>query len=49
VEAAKLLHIQKEVGFTFEVAEDVTIKELAEQEECDRAKKLDVEGRVGDQ
>jgi hypothetical protein len=49
VEAAKLLHIRKEVGFTFEVAEDVTIKELAEQEECDRAKKLDVEGRVGDQ
>jgi hypothetical protein len=49
VEAAKLLQIQKEVGFAFEVVEDVTIKQLVEQEECDRAKKLDVEGRVGDQ
>ncbi|WJX25913.1 hypothetical protein P8452_14901 [Trifolium repens] len=49
VEAAKLLQIQKEVGFSFEVVEDVTIKQLVEQEECDRAKKLAMEGRNGDQ
>ncbi|MCH87330.1 hypothetical protein A2U01_0008198 [Trifolium medium] len=49
VEAAKLLNIQKEVGFTFEEIEGETIKQLIDQEGCDRVKKLDWEQRNGDQ
>ncbi|KAK2430144.1 hypothetical protein P8452_43598 [Trifolium repens] len=49
IEAAKLLSIQKEVGFNFEVAEEETLKNLVEQELCDREKKMDWEKSVGDQ
>jgi hypothetical protein len=49
IEAAKLLSIQKEVGFNFEVAEEETLKKLVEQELCDREKKMDWEKSVGDQ
>ncbi|MCH80896.1 hypothetical protein A2U01_0001672 [Trifolium medium] len=48
VETAKLLGIQK-VGFTFEEADGVTLKQLVDQERCDRAKKMEWEQREGDQ
>ncbi|MCI16348.1 hypothetical protein A2U01_0037490, partial [Trifolium medium] len=46
LEAAKLLNIQKQVGLSFDVVEGETIKQLIEQEECDRAKKMDWEQRT---
>jgi hypothetical protein len=49
IEAAKLLSIQKEVGFTFEEPTTVTIKQLVIQETCDMKKKMDWEQREGDQ
>ncbi|WJX18268.1 hypothetical protein P8452_08083 [Trifolium repens] len=49
IEAAKLLDIQNQVGFTFEEAKEDTIKHLVEQETCDRAKKKDWEDKIGDQ
>ncbi|MCH81494.1 RNA recognition motif [Trifolium medium] len=49
LEAAKLLSIQKEVGFSFEEAEDAAIKQLIDQERSDRAKKMAWEQREGDQ
>jgi hypothetical protein len=49
VEAAKLLSIQREVRFTFEEPTDDTLKQLVDQERCDRAKKLEWEQKDGDQ
>jgi hypothetical protein len=49
LEAAKLLATQKQVGFTFEVDDGVTINELIQHEDCDRAKKVDWEQKIGDQ
>jgi hypothetical protein len=49
LEAAKLLSIQQEVGFTFEVPDDMTLKQLVDHERGDRAKKMDWERREGDQ
>jgi hypothetical protein len=49
IEAAKLLNIQKDVGFTFVEATEDTLKHLVDQEICDRAKKLEWEKREGDQ
>jgi hypothetical protein len=37
------------VGFTFEVEEEVTIKQLVELEKCDRVKKMEWEQRECDQ
>jgi hypothetical protein len=48
-EAVKLLKIQKRVGFTFELADDETTKQLIEHENGDRAKKLLWEQRNSDQ
>jgi hypothetical protein len=47
VEAAKLLRIQKEVGFTFYVEDGEIVKELVQQEVCDQAKKMDWEEKNG--
>jgi hypothetical protein len=49
IEAAKLLSIQKEVGFNFDVSDDEILKNLVEQEKSDREKKMDWEKRDGDQ
>jgi hypothetical protein len=49
VQAAKLLSIQKEVGFTFKEQTIDIVKKLVIQETSDRAKKLDWENRQGDQ
>jgi hypothetical protein len=49
IEAAKLLKIQKEVGFNFVEATCETLKVLVEQENNDRTKKMVWEGNVGDQ
>jgi hypothetical protein len=49
LQAAKLLSIQKGVGFTFEVPEADTIMQLVDQEKCDRAKKMEWETKEGDQ
>jgi hypothetical protein len=49
VEAAKLLSIQKEVGFTFEDATNDTLKLLIDQEKIDRTKKMEWEQKEGDQ
>jgi hypothetical protein len=49
IEAAKLLNIQLEVGFNFEEASTQTLKYLVEQENCDRAKKMEWENRIVDQ
>jgi hypothetical protein len=49
VEAAKLLSIQKEVGFNFVEEPNETLKHLIDQERCDRAKKMEWEQREGDQ
>ncbi|KAK2434687.1 heterogeneous nuclear ribonucleoprotein [Trifolium repens] len=49
VQAAKLLSIQKEVGFTFNEQTIDIVKKLVIQETSDRAKKLDWENRQGDQ
>jgi hypothetical protein len=48
VEAAKLLSIQKKVGFNFEEATSDTIKHLIDQEKCDRTKKMEWEQKEGD-
>ncbi|GAU29496.1 hypothetical protein TSUD_360410 [Trifolium subterraneum] len=48
IEAAKLLSIQKAVGFSFEEAEDVTIRQLIDQERGDRAKKMEEEKKEDD-
>ncbi|MCI38814.1 hypothetical protein A2U01_0060043 [Trifolium medium] len=47
VEAAKLLSIQKEVGFSFEDFDGVTLKQLVDQERSDRAKKREWEQKEG--
>ncbi|KAK2398506.1 hypothetical protein QL285_048438 [Trifolium repens] len=49
VQAAKLLNIQREVGFTFEEPLDDVIKQLVDEENCDRSKKMDWERRQCDQ
>jgi hypothetical protein len=49
VEAAKLIAIQKQVGFSFEVEDEVIVNELIVQENCDRAKKMSWEQRMVDQ
>jgi hypothetical protein len=49
IEAAKLLAIQKEVGFSFEVEDGVTLNELTLHEDCDRIKKMEWEQKNGDQ
>jgi hypothetical protein len=49
VEAAKLLSIQKNVGFSFVEATSDTLKHLVEQENCDRIKKMEWELKEGDQ
>ncbi|MCH79854.1 RNA recognition motif [Trifolium medium] len=49
IEAAKLLSIQKEVGFSFEEADGETVKQLMTQERCDRVKKMEWEQKEGDQ
>jgi hypothetical protein len=49
VEAAKLLSIQREVGFTFEEPRGEIMKQLVDHENADRAKKMDWEQREGDQ
>jgi hypothetical protein len=49
IQAAKLLSIQKGVGFTFVDDDDVTIKQLVENEKCDRVKKMEREQRECDQ
>jgi hypothetical protein len=49
IQAAKLLSLQRGVGFTFEVEEEVTIKQLVELEKCDRVKKMEWEQRECDQ
>jgi hypothetical protein len=49
IEAAKLLSIQQEVGFTFEEPTDMTLKQLVDHERGDRAKKMEWERREGDQ
>jgi hypothetical protein len=48
-QAAKLLSIQKGVGFTFETNDTETIMQLVDQEKCDRAKKMEWEQREVDQ
>ncbi|PNX64006.1 hypothetical protein L195_g061905, partial [Trifolium pratense] len=45
IEAAKLLSIQKEVGFNFAEEEKLTLKQLVDHEGCDRAKKMEWEQR----
>ncbi|MCI57679.1 hypothetical protein A2U01_0078930, partial [Trifolium medium] len=45
LEAAKLLSIQKEVGFPFDELDGVTLKQLVDQERNDRAKKMERERR----
>jgi hypothetical protein len=49
MEAAKLLAIQKETGFSFDVNDNVTIAQLIQQEVCDREKKVEWEIKNGDQ
>jgi hypothetical protein len=49
IEAAKLLSIQKQVGFTFAEPTDSTIPHLVDQELIDRAKKMECEKKEGDQ
>jgi hypothetical protein len=49
IEAAKLLHIQKKVGFNFVERDGEVVKQLVEQEESDRVKKMEWEKREGDQ
>ncbi|WJX73890.1 hypothetical protein P8452_57618 [Trifolium repens] len=49
IQAAKLLSIQRGVGFSFEIEDDLTLKQLVELEKCDRAKKMEWEQREGDQ
>jgi hypothetical protein len=49
IQAARLLSIQKEVGFNFEEHDEDTIKQLVEQEKCDRARKMEWEQREVDQ
>jgi hypothetical protein len=49
VAAAKLLSIQKVVGFNFEEPDKVTISHLIDQERSDRIKKKEWESREGDQ
>jgi hypothetical protein len=49
LEAAKLISIQKQVGFSFEAEDGETVKQLIVQENCDRAKKMEWEQRNGDQ
>jgi hypothetical protein len=49
IQAAKLLSIQKGVGFTFVDTDDVTIKQLVENEKSDRVKKMEWEQRECDQ
>jgi hypothetical protein len=49
LQAAKLLSIQKDVGFNFEEPEEEIMKQLVDQELCDRAKKMELEKREGDQ
>jgi hypothetical protein len=49
VEAAKLLSIQKEVGFNFTEDPNDTLKHFIDQERCDRAKKMEWEQRGDDQ
>jgi hypothetical protein len=49
MEAAKLLAIQKETGFSFDVNDNVTIAQLIQHEVCDREKKVEWEIKNGDQ
>jgi hypothetical protein len=49
IQAAKLLSLQKEVGFNFVDQDDVIIKQLVNEEKCDRAKKMEWEQREVDQ
>jgi hypothetical protein len=49
VQAAKLLRIQREVGFTFEEPLEDVVKQLVDEENCDRSKKMDWEKRQCDQ
>jgi hypothetical protein len=49
IQAAKLLSIQKGVGFTFVDTDDVTIKQLVENEKSDKVKKMEWEQRECDQ
>jgi hypothetical protein len=45
--AAKLLKLQKDVGFTFEEPTGAILEQLIEQEMCDQAKKIDWEDKEG--
>jgi hypothetical protein len=45
IQAAKLLSIQRGVGFSFEINDDLTLKQLVELEKCDRVKKMEWEQR----
>jgi hypothetical protein len=49
IQAAKLLNIQKEVGFNFTEPEEETINHLVQKEKCDRDNKMAWEHRNGDQ
>jgi hypothetical protein len=49
IQAAKLLNIQKGVGFTFVETDVVTINQLVENEKSDRVKKMEWEQRECDQ
>ncbi|WJX47283.1 hypothetical protein P8452_33994 [Trifolium repens] len=45
IQDAKLLSIQRGVGFSFEINDDLTLKQLVELEKCDRVKKMEWEQR----
>jgi hypothetical protein len=49
IQAAKLLSIQREVGFNFQQPEGDTLKQLVQEENVDRAKKTAWENKEGDQ
>jgi hypothetical protein len=49
IQAAKLLSIQKGVGFSFEINEELIIKQLIELEKSDRVKRMAWEQREVDQ
>jgi energy-coupling factor transporter ATP-binding protein EcfA2 len=48
LQAAKLLNLQKEVGFNFEDSDEQIVQQLVEQEICDLAKKMEWEKRKCD-
>jgi energy-coupling factor transporter ATP-binding protein EcfA2 len=48
LQAAKLLNLQKEVGFNFEEPDEQIVQQLVEQEICDVAKKMEWEKRKCD-